>query len=161
MSLNDLFKLTGGVAFIALSLIQISPIKINPWSWLARAFGRAINGDMLEKMDSLEKKLHEIDERQEQNNVIASRIRILRFGDEMQCGILHSREHFKQILADIEIYDDYCDTHPDFKNEVTKETARYIKEVYRKHLRTHIFLRPKELDEADGDDAQQGGDAEL
>ena len=36
------------------TLIQISPIKVDPWTWLARKVGRAINGELMEKFDRLE-----------------------------------------------------------------------------------------------------------
>ena len=35
----------GGVGLVLLlSLVQISPIKFNPWTAIARAIGKAING---------------------------------------------------------------------------------------------------------------------
>ena len=33
----------GGILLAVLTVIQIAPIKINPWSALAKAIGRAIN----------------------------------------------------------------------------------------------------------------------
>ena len=42
---------TGGVSLvILLSLIQISPIKLNPWS----AMGRMFNRDILEKVSDIQ-----------------------------------------------------------------------------------------------------------
>ena len=45
----------GGIAFVVLTLVQIAPVKLNPWTWLARAIGRAINGDVLRKLDETRK----------------------------------------------------------------------------------------------------------
>ena len=42
-----------GAIIILMTLIQISPIKINPWSWIGRCIGRAINGEVLEKVETL------------------------------------------------------------------------------------------------------------
>ena len=36
-----------------MTLIQLTPIKINPWTWLGKAIGRAINGEVLSKVDEL------------------------------------------------------------------------------------------------------------
>ena len=35
------------------TLVQVSPIKVNPWSWLARKIGRAINGEVIDRVDRL------------------------------------------------------------------------------------------------------------
>ena len=41
---RDIF-LGGGAGLVAiLSLVEIAPVKINPWRAVARAIGRAING---------------------------------------------------------------------------------------------------------------------
>lgn len=38
----------GGIILVAMTLIQIAPIKLDPWSAVARAIGRAINKDVIE-----------------------------------------------------------------------------------------------------------------
>lgn len=47
MTIAQLLTSGGGALLILLTLIQIAPIKINPWTALARAIGRAINKDVL------------------------------------------------------------------------------------------------------------------
>ena len=44
--------LTTGVVAIS-AFVQISPIKINPWTWLAKKIGRAINGEVLNRVEAL------------------------------------------------------------------------------------------------------------
>ena len=41
----------GGIVLAAMTLIQIAPIKLDPWSAIARAVGRAINKDVIDKLD--------------------------------------------------------------------------------------------------------------
>ena len=57
MSLLDFIKQFGlygsGIVILLLTLVEITPIKINPWSWLGRKIGRAINGEVLEKVETL------------------------------------------------------------------------------------------------------------
>ena len=43
MNLKDLFWSGGGMVLVLLSLIEVSPIKINPWSRLAKIIGHALN----------------------------------------------------------------------------------------------------------------------
>ena len=38
----------GGIILVAMTLIPIAPSKLDPWSAVARAIGRAINKDVIE-----------------------------------------------------------------------------------------------------------------
>ena len=59
MTLAQLLTSGGGVFLVLVTLIQIAPIKINPWTAIARAIGRAINKDVLSKLDETRKTLDE------------------------------------------------------------------------------------------------------
>ena len=63
----------GGVLLILMTLIQITPIKINPWSWIARLIGRAINGEVLTKVDNLGKELADHKEKSEERHATLCR----------------------------------------------------------------------------------------
>ena len=121
-------------------LIQISPIKINPWTWIARSIGRAINGELIEKVDGLEKQFKQMQEDDAEREAKSARIRILRFGDECKQQIKHSQEHFDQIIDDIDQYETYCATHPNFKNNKAVLTISIIKDVYRRRIADNDFL---------------------
>ena len=62
MTLNDLFSGGGavGVLLVALTLIEIAPIKINPWSKIGKAIGKCVNGDVIEKLDETRKTLDDL-----------------------------------------------------------------------------------------------------
>lgn len=60
------------------------------------------------------------------------RYRILRFYDEMCEHREHSESHFEDILDDIDDYEKYCDSHPDFRNNRGKVAMEYIKGMYGK-----------------------------
>lgn len=130
----------GIILAILLTLIQISPIKINPWSWLARRIGRAFNGEMVERLDRLEKDMKEIKAKDEEQKATNCRSAILRFGDEIRQGVLHSKEHFDQILLDISFYEHYCDTHTEYANNIALLTIEKIKDTYRKCMDEDSFL---------------------
>lgn len=130
-----------GIVFvIVMTLIQIAPIKVNPWTWIARKIGRAFNGEMYERMDRLEKDLKEIKTKNEEQRATDCRSAILRFGDELRQGVLHSKEHFDQILLDISFYEHYCDTHREYANNIALMTIEKIKDTYRKCMDEDSFL---------------------
>ena len=60
MTLKDLLLGGSGSLFALLTILQISPIKINPWSALARSIGRALNKDVLDRLTTLEVEQKEI-----------------------------------------------------------------------------------------------------
>lgn len=47
MSIQELLTGGGGLLVLALTVIQLAPIKVNPWSAIAKAIGRAINAEVL------------------------------------------------------------------------------------------------------------------
>lgn len=57
ININELLLGGGGILLLTLSIVQIAPIKINPWSWLASLIGDAVNKNMIEKIDSVETKV--------------------------------------------------------------------------------------------------------
>lgn len=118
----------GVVAIVVLSLVQVSPIKINPWSFIAKHLGRALNAEIFERLDM--------------EAAITSRVRILRFNDELLRDEKHTKEAFDQVLSDIDVYEAYCSAHPEFKNNKTKMSASYITASYQEHLEKHDFLVP-------------------
>lgn len=140
-----------GIVIVILSIIQIAPIKIDPWSWIARRVGKAFNQEMLEKQEAFVKESQEYrknnDERMEKlsakmdrRSAEDARSRILRFGDEIKSQQRHSQEYYNQILADITDYEQYCHAHPTFKNERTVATEKVIRETYEIHLKNNDFL---------------------
>lgn len=130
----------GGGLLLLMTLVQISPIKIDPWTWLACKIGKAINGEVLEKVDTLTKDVAKNKADDDEQWASLSRSHILRFGDELLHGVSHSKEHFDQILLDISKYEHYCDTHKDYLNDVAHETIKRIKKTYQKCLDDNSFL---------------------
>lgn len=129
-----------GAIVILLSIIQIVPIKLNPWSWVAKKVRVALYGEIIAKIDSVEAKvsgiIHDIGE----DRAVDARIRILQFNDEMLVNQKHSKESFDQVLDDITYYEKYCLEHPEFKNNRTKMAVENIERCYRKCLEDHDFL---------------------
>ena len=138
--LKDIIMYGAGLTIGVMTLIQITPIKINPWSWIGRVIGRAINGEVLEQVNKLAKDVNALKEEDGEQWASLSRSHILRFGDELLHGTPHSKEHFDQILLDITKYEAYCDDHPDYKNNIANATIKQIKNTYDRCLEENKFL---------------------
>lgn len=136
------------------TLIEVCPIKINPWSWLFRmlkmlwrSFCRSLNSDVLDKLSALEKdqgatqaqleKHIAMDDEREADKVRAS---ILHFNNELFREIPHTKEEFVEILAKIDWYNDFCDTHKDYRNRRAVHAIANIERVYDERLQKHDFL---------------------
>lgn len=131
---------SSGAIIILMTLIQISPIKINPWSWIGRCIGRAINGEVLEKVETLTRDVKQNKADDDEQWASLSRTHILRFGDEILHGMSHSKEHFNQVLLDISKYEQYCESHPQYINNIATATIQQIKKTYQKCLDENNFL---------------------
>lgn len=140
MSLKDILMGSGGALVVIATFLEISKIKINPWSSLFRFIGRCINAELIEKVDLLEASAEKRERDRLEHDAVELRRRILLFGDEVARGVLHSEEHFNQILSDMTDYETYCDNHHDFKNDKTIIANERIKEAYRHCLKTGDFL---------------------
>lgn len=101
--------------------------------------GNAIN-EVNKKIDLTNKTLSDIELRRERDRATTCRYRILRFNDELLENRLHTKEHFDQILDDIDAYEDYCKKDPDYKNSKAVMAIEHVREVYHKCIDTGKFL---------------------
>lgn len=136
------------------TLIEVSPIKINPWSWMLkmlkmlwRGFCRSMNSDVLKKLAEMEQTQKDtknrlenhikMDDEREADKVRSS---ILHFNNELLRDIPHTKEEFVEILAKIDWYNDFCKTHEDYKNSRAVHAIANIERVYDERLAKHDFL---------------------
>lgn len=132
----------GGLSLLAiLTLVQLSPIKINPWSALARMIGRAVNADVTCELAEIKGKLDVHITMDDRRNADGHRTRILHFNNELLRSIDHTKEEFIEVLAEIDAYEDYCRTHPDYPNNRAVLAIENIQGNYRERLQKHDFLR--------------------
>lgn len=126
MTLTDFIQHGGVSVFVILTLIQIAPIKLNPWTAIGEAVGNVLTKSVRDKMDEDKADLH--------------RYRILRFGDEIRHHERHSEEHFNQIIDDINHYEHYCLDHPQYKNDKAVHAISKIRDAYDKCVDSDDFL---------------------
>lgn len=155
MTLTDLIEkiISGNITtlaaliLLAMTFIQITPLKINPWSWLARKFGKAINHDIMIEVDEIKKDVQEIrndrildKEEAAESKAFDQRNRILRFADELRIKIDHSEEYFNQILEDVDAYESYCSEHEGYKNSKANDAIALVREVYHECKANNKFI---------------------
>jgi len=148
VTIQEILAGGGGLLLILMTLVQIAPVKINPWSALAKAIGKAINADITNRLDVIEKKLDDhvdSDDRREADNL---RSQILHFNNELLRPILHTKEEFVEVLAKIDGYERYCDEHKDYSNNRAVLAIENIREVYKERLHKRDFAQESH---ADGD----------
>lgn len=153
---------------IAMLLVQISPIKLNPWSaagkffkWLLGCLGRAANSDVLIKLDEV---AHTQQEAQEalaalevrlDNHILTDarrdadkhRMEILQFNNTLLRNRKHTKEEFLELIAHIDAYEAYCKSDKNYPNNRACLAIENIREVYRDRLRKHDFLEDGRRDD--------------
>lgn len=141
MALKEILLSGSGVFLLLLTLIEIAPIKVNPWSAIAKCIGRAINAEVLEEVKRTRARLDAHIKADDERNADDRRTRILRFNNELIRDIPHTREDFIDILADIDDYEAYCQEHPEYKNNRAAHAISNIGRVYDERLIKHDFVK--------------------
>ncbi len=115
------------------SLVEVSPVKINPWTWAGNKLGKYLG-------------ISEIREELENNR----RTRILRFDDELISHIRHRKDMFEAILVDCDTYERYCKAHKGYVNSIAGDSIEHIREVYHECKAKGEFLLPGEMEKDAG-----------
>lgn len=152
MSLKAIWEAWGPVmvtpaVIILLSLVEIAPIKINPWSSIMKFLGSRLNSDVTTRLDTMQQcqnetrqKLNEHIKKDDAQTASLWRTQILRFNDELLHDRRHTKEHFDEVLGTIKDYETYCHTHDDYPNGKCVHAIANINRVYDELLESHDFL---------------------
>ncbi len=141
MNIQQILGGGGGAVLILMTLIQIAPVKVNPWSWLARTIGKAINADVSVRLSEIEKKLDGHIDMDDKRTADGHRAQILHFNNELLRPISHTKEEFIEVLAKIDAYEKYCEAHPDYPNNRAVLAIENIREIYKDRLKKRDFLQ--------------------
>ena len=138
MTITELFqKLTAGemvgwvftVLILLLSLIQISPLKLNPWDKLLGWFGKKMNGETEGRVKILEKQIREM-------WINNHRQCILTFARECRSNIVHSSDEWTNVLNVAEEYEKYVAENKVTNGIITQDTE-YLRKLYQEISREH------------------------
>ena len=100
---------------------------------------QALAEEMKERFDTLDQKIDAVEAKTDEYYAVSCRVRILRFEDELQSDIRHSKDAWDQVMSDADFYEKYTEPgkHPDFKNGQTAATIEHIKNGYMERLEKH------------------------
>ena len=141
MSIREIISDGSRLLLIALTIIQIAPVKINPWSSLARLIRNAIYGDVSKRLDAIAAKLDSHIDMDDRRTADGHRARVLHFNNELLRDISHTKEEFIEVLAEIDMYEKYCREHPDYPNNRAVLAIENIRDIYKERLQKHDFLQ--------------------
>ena len=105
------------IVAVLLSLIEVSPLKLNPWKWLK---------SFVELPDRVEKLEREFKD----DRAFRWRQMIVNRGDKIEDGRKLRREVWKDTMETIDNYEKYCEKNPDFRNELANQTIKYLRDKY-------------------------------
>ena len=149
---------SSGVAVAIMSVIQVSKIEINPWTWIAKTVGNALNAGVMDEIKEMKteikdikseqeetrKKLGAHTEKSEEQKADNYKSRVLRFNNELVRGLGHTEEDYNEILDIIWKYETYCKTHPNYQNNRLPHAIKNVERMYDEMLRTNGFLKTEE-----------------
>ena len=121
--------------------IQISPIKINPWSSLLKWIGTTLNSSLDTRLSELEKKVEEVSENIDDNEKDRIRWEVLDFARECREGRLHTKDEYHHIIVLNDKYLKLLQRTGD-TNGVFEAEYEYIKKLYQEKNEKDDFLRP-------------------
>ena len=137
-------KLTeGGMAgwvvvllILLLSIIEISPIKLNPIGAFLGWVGKKLNGKMQQQIDDLQKQITDLQKQMTDMWVNSHRTAILIFAREARDGVEHSSDEWVNVLNQAEDYEQYVHERKITNGIVTQDTE-FIRHLYQELSREH------------------------
>lgn len=148
MDLKEIYTYiaSGGILIVLLGFIKIPKLEINIWKWLGEKIGVGAVKKMLKSLDELKKDVSELrsdfDKHIQENrkeSAKESRQMILQFNSEIMDGKQHTKEHYDEIISEIDEYEAYCSIHPEYPNNKAKAAINNIKEHYAEHMKKNDF----------------------
>lgn len=121
-----------GILAIILSLVQISPIKLNPWTWL-KSFAE------------LPSRLAELEKKVDMNELFHWRSMILSRADHVRAGSKLSKERWNHTIETIDDYERACKNleekyGKEFQNGKAKAAIHYLKKKHEVVYETNDYL---------------------
>lgn len=134
------------ICLILSIFIQISPIKISPWSRLFKWIGKLITAESDKKIETLitttgkmEKNINALQTNINENEKDRIRWEILDFANSCRNGRKHTKDEFQHIVALNDKYKSLLALTGD-KNGVFEIEYDYIKKIYAERQEKNDFL---------------------
>lgn len=137
--LKDIFTNPTVIIFGAITLFEIVPIKINPWTTLFRWIGKAINGELKEQLSYLSSDVSELKSDFEMKKAEDMRWEILEFANTCRIGNEHSKDEWRHVMNQVSEYEEYTE-RKGITNGVIEEDTRFLRELYHERNLRNDFL---------------------
>lgn len=142
--IKDWVTFGGGFIVVLFTILQIAPIKLNPWDTILGWLGDRLNSNLLKRIASVEKKLDQHIEESKKKELADTRSDILKFANECMRGVKHTREQFDFIIARCDEYELHIEKN-NIRNGVIASAIKEIRRIYDQCIQENDFL--KENDE--------------
>ena len=127
------------LAAILCVFFEITPIKLNPINAILRWIGKAINGEVLQRMSGVEKRLDEQRKSIDYNEMDRIRWEIFDFANECRNHVRHTKDEFQHIIDLNSKYHALLEKYGE-ENGVFDAEYQYILELYKKCQHENDFL---------------------
>lgn len=130
-------------------VVEVAPIKINPWTAIFKYIGGIINRGVYKKLEDIEgatqrnaqaiedikaeieSRFNDYDKQDKEQQAISMRNEIINFAENLKLGRVYSEKQFEYILDVISKYYIHCDTYK-IKNHYIDEAHDFIRSEARK-----------------------------
>lgn len=140
MNLKTGVSVGAGILVILMTLIQIAPIKLNPWDKILTWLGNHMNADIVKRVDIIEAKLDEHIKESSDERLRKVRADILCFGNSCMNGQPHTKEEFEFVISECDQYEKYIEKTQS-KNGVATTAISEIRRLYEKGIQENSFLK--------------------
>lgn len=124
---------------VFLGLVEVAPIKVNPWSKLIKWIGEKLNGELYKKFDALEQEIKTVEREFEIKNANDKRWDILDFANSCRNGRKHGREEWEHVIDQLKAYETYVNEHK-IDNGVIEEETKYLRALYQERCKKNDFI---------------------
>ena len=129
MSISEILGAGGLGLVLLLSLVQVAPLKLNPWDRVFEWLGQKLNRTTDEELKKLEAQIQGM-------WINSHRPTILRFARECRAGIDHSPDEWTNVLNVAEEYEAFVHENSVTNGIITQDTV-YLRNLYQELSREH------------------------
>ena len=120
-------------------VVEVAPIKINPWTKLLKGIGSRMNADILKRLEEVESQLKAQDDKIDNNEKDRIRYEILDFARACRKHEKHTKEEFDHIFEQYDKYEVILAKLEQPNGKVT-QAMHFISEVYQDILADDGFI---------------------
>lgn len=114
-------------------IVEVVPIKVNPWSRLFHWVGNVMLGEFKSEMLTFKRE-------QEEKNANDMRWAIINFANSCRRGELHSKDAWRHVLNQISEYEEFTEKKG-IINGVVDAESEYLHQLYKERCTKNDFIK--------------------